>query len=32
MIVFPKGDAKPGDLVMVRITEASSATLIGELI
>ena len=32
MIVFPKGDAKPGDLVMVRVTEASSATLIGELI
>lgn len=32
MIVFPKGNAKPGDLVMVRITEASSATLIGELV
>lgn len=32
MIVFPKGDAKPGDLVMVRVTEASSATLIGELV
>ena len=31
MIVFPKGDAKPGDLVMVKVTEASSATLIGEL-
>ena len=31
MIVFPKGDTKPGDLVMVRVTEASSATLIGEL-
>lgn len=32
MIVFPKGDSKPGDLVMVRVTEASSATLIGELV
>lgn len=30
MIVFPKGNAKPGDLVMVKVTEASSATLIGE--
>ena len=32
MIVFPKGNAKPGDLVMVRITDASSATLLGELV
>ncbi len=32
MIVFPKGDSHPGDLVMVRITDASSATLIGELV
>ncbi len=32
MIVFPKGDTKPGDLVLVKITEASSATLIGELV
>ena len=31
MIVFPKGNAKPGDLVMVRVTDASSATLLGEL-
>ncbi len=31
MIVFPKGDCHPGDFVMVRVTEASSATLIGEL-
>jgi tRNA-2-methylthio-N6-dimethylallyladenosine synthase len=31
MIVFPKGNAKPGDLVMVKITDASSATLIGEI-
>ena len=32
MIVFPKGDCKPGDLVMVKVTEASSATLIGEIV
>ena len=32
MIVFPKGNAKAGDFVMVRVTEASSATLIGELV
>ncbi len=32
MIVFPKGNTKPGDLVMVKVTEASSATLIGELV
>ncbi|MDO4497198.1 MAG: tRNA (N6-isopentenyl adenosine(37)-C2)-methylthiotransferase MiaB [Bacteroidales bacterium] len=32
MIVFPKGNTKPGDFVMVRVTEASSATLIGELV
>lgn len=31
MMVFPKEDAKPGDLVMVRVTEVSSATLIGEI-
>lgn len=31
MIVFPKGNAKAGDFVMVRVTEVSSATLIGEL-
>lgn len=31
MIVFPKGNAKAGDLVMVRVTDASSATLLGEL-
>ena len=31
MIVFPKGNAKPGDLVMVKVTDASSATLLGEL-
>lgn len=32
MLVFPKGDTKPGDLVMVRVVEASSATLIGEIV
>ena len=32
MIVFPKGDAKPGELVMVRVTDASSATLLGEIV
>ena len=32
MIVFPKGNAKPGDLVMVRVTDASSATLLGEIV
>ena len=32
MIVFPKGNTKPGDLVMVRVTDASSATLLGELV
>lgn len=30
-VVFPKGDAKCGDFVNVRITDASSATLRGEL-
>ena len=32
MIVFPKGNAKPSDLVMVRVTDASSATLLGEIV
>ena len=32
MIVFPKGNAKPGELVTVKVTEASSATLIGEIV
>ena len=32
VVVFPKGDTKPGDFVKVRITESSSATLRGELI
>ncbi len=32
MVVFAKGNAKPGDLVKVLVTDASSATLIGELV
>jgi tRNA-2-methylthio-N6-dimethylallyladenosine synthase len=32
MIVFPKGNARPGDFVRVRVNEASSATLIGEIV
>ena len=32
VVVFPKGDTKPGDFVKVRILDASSATLKGQLI
>ena len=32
MVVFPKGDHKPGDLVNVRIISATSATLKGEAV
>ncbi len=32
MIVFPKGNVRPGDLVRVKVNDVSSATLIGELI
>ncbi|MDE6424287.1 MAG: tRNA (N6-isopentenyl adenosine(37)-C2)-methylthiotransferase MiaB [Muribaculaceae bacterium] len=32
VVVFPKGETKPGDFVKVRITDSSSATLRGELI
>lgn len=32
MVVFARGDSKRGEFVKVRITDASSATLIGELI
>ena len=32
VVVFPKGETKPGDFVAVRITDASSATLRGELV
>ena len=31
VVVFPKGSTKPGDFVKVKVTEASSATLKGEL-
>jgi len=31
-VVFPKGNLKPGDYVMVKITDCTSATLIGEVI
>jgi tRNA-2-methylthio-N6-dimethylallyladenosine synthase len=32
MIVFPKGDAKIGDYVMVKVTDCTQATLRGELV
>ena len=32
VVVFPKGDTKPGDFVRVRVTDASSATLRGECV
>ena len=32
MVVFPKGDSKTGDFIKVRIKEASSATLKGEIL
>lgn len=32
VVVFPKGDVRPGDFVRVRVTDASSATLRGELL
>lgn len=32
VVVFPKGETKPGDFVRVRILDASSATLRGEFI
>jgi tRNA-2-methylthio-N6-dimethylallyladenosine synthase len=31
MLVFPKGNAKPGDLVRVRVLEVTAATLLGEI-
>jgi tRNA-2-methylthio-N6-dimethylallyladenosine synthase len=31
VVVFPRGNHQPGDLVMVRITGCTSATLLGEL-
>ena len=32
VVVFPRGDHRAGELIMVRITGATQATLIGELI
>lgn len=32
MIVFPKGNTKPGDFVNVKVLEATSATMIGEIV
>ena len=32
MVVFPKGNAKPGDYVKVKITDCSSNVLLGELV
>lgn len=32
MIVFPKGDTKPGDFVKVKVLEATSATMLGEIV
>lgn len=31
VVVFPKGDTKPGDFVRVKVTDAGSATLRGQL-
>lgn len=31
VVVFPRGDAKPGDFVEVEVTDATSATLLGRL-
>ena len=31
-VVFPKGHYKPGDFVMVKVTDCTSTTLIGEAI
>ncbi|HPW97181.1 MAG TPA: TRAM domain-containing protein, partial [Flavobacterium sp.] len=30
--VFPKGDYKPGDFVLVKVTDCTTATLIGEAV
>jgi tRNA-2-methylthio-N6-dimethylallyladenosine synthase len=32
MVIFPKGDVKKGDYVMVKINDCTSATLLGEVI
>ena len=31
MVVFPKGDFKKGEYVMVKINDCTSATLMGEV-
>lgn len=32
MIVFPKGNSKPGDYVQVKVNDCTAATLIGEIV
>ncbi len=32
VVVFPRGEVKPGDFIRVRVHDASSATLLGEII
>lgn len=32
MVVFPKGNHKPGDYVQVKINKCTAATLMGELV
>lgn len=32
VVIFDRGDLRPGQYVMVRITEATSATLKGEVV
>ena len=32
MVVFPSTDSKPGDYVFVKITSATSATLLGQIV
>ncbi len=32
VVVFPRGETKPGDFIHVRVTDASSATLRGEIV
>lgn len=32
MVIFPKGDAKPGDYIKVKITDFTSTVLIGEIV
>jgi tRNA-2-methylthio-N6-dimethylallyladenosine synthase len=32
MVIFPKGDLKKGDYIMVKITDCTSATLFGDVL